>query len=1771
DFRDAGGAPSGALDRGYASADASAPSAEETAEGAASPEPQLAQAQQSSFVKKGLLGLSAPVPTTQNGKSYRLRLLKADAAAPKLELFFARTDLGDVVSGVVFYLALLALPMLVLGGSRTGKLGGALLVLGAASLALAASEYLDTGTGSLASGLASGGAFLLVYALFRPIRWWLAPAALMLLVSMSPVDAATPDAPGPILFPYGEKTLGKALDNADWRGLMPAGMARLAEELSRQQGETTTALPPLAYTIALGKLAANVSGETAVFELTADIDVLQDGYQTVLLAEGAFAVGAFRGDGLLSVQGAKDYASQESTQNDEILQKLNQGREKIQVLAPQLSASVVLTGKGRHRCVLEVVKAKPFELRLPPMATCSAVVKFDREGVDADVVGGLKGKVTSKDGQTVLEADLASGGEFRVEGYEAAPAARPEPAPEEHHDSTAPSAPPAPATTAVRQPAEQKPYLLADVRTDLSVGEGLLKGFAVIDYLAHRGRVASLELSVPEGLRISRIQDMEGKELPVPKLAKAEAGFHAVSLPAPPGSHKKLKLTLQFERTLADGEKTFRVPLVRTRATEFESGSVTVQREGHVEVAASKLEGIEEVPPDRLAFGTTAATSLAFKYSSPGPALEFTVERHDETRLSTVAVDAASVRTEFSEGGGTVTHLELEVRRSSGQYLQLKLPPGAEIQRAQRDGSAVDVSRAQDGSPLLPLDATRGPDSPASKLEVEYRGPEVQLGFAGSFEYTLPSCQLLPVTGRGLSWSLQPPEGYRFYASNRGWTEGSDLLGLWRQPPADSGKAYLAGPSTASAVRVRYLKSVPALGVAVLHQGLFLLLGLGAAAVIYGGFPGGAGLGLLVFALAMVALAVLQAAYPARAAGVQALDLGLLAGLLGCLVRHWKLRIARRAATAAAVLLLAGSLQAAQLPASKAPFVFVRSADAAAVLTAGDWLFLPRRAIEQTLAVLEKQKESKEPEEHPTPDPVLAQSGETELRVGGEDAEAAATYRFVVLADGPHEVALGNPGSVSSLQVDGKPADVTAESPGGALRVYLRGKGNHTVSTVFRVPVTRVKDAGWLQWDQPRTPLDRVAVRLPGTGRGIEIVPSLSTSAREEGGETRATAVVRMAGSVFVRWFEKGEKTAETPKQKEEARFEAESATGFKLDGIKVSGHTELTYRVTRGALSGVTLAVPPGTDVLEVTGQAVKSWKAEGATVEVLFDRFRSDAGVLAIEHVRRQPPGSIVLAPPEARGASTHVSLVAVRADESTELRATDTGDLRPIDPEELPPSLRSEGIPLAFRGEEGRRALTLDVQRKKGIDTPLFDISRMKLDVIPGQAGWTASRMELTLRNNSRQHLEISLPEGAVPLDCKVQNEPRKPGQSKSGLLIPLVRSKGRPDTLEPFTLELTYLAQDGPPGGAVERWLLPLPIVRDAPVDRLEIGVTTPRGRALALWSEGLDQRGQPLPAERVAGAMQAVAILGNPLVWVGGALGVVTSFTGRQNVSTMLTRGGSSFDHGENGRYYPSSPRPAMEAEKGMATGGIGRMAKLRHAGKKARQRFERDRLKAGFTQERTDAPARAQKSLAGALPEPDAARELADDEREVSAPAPTSALAASGPMQAPSLGKDEAAADGSAVGGELYGNAAGGGGGGGGDEVADKKADAYQALQRSLGDRGSLPVGVKCNAEGASTIVFEGALYPAGGTPATLTLLVYDPSVRMLLDLGFGLLSFFLTLITLDWAIQLGHRSPFFLVATVLPMAGYALEWRLGEGTVLVIVCGLFLGMAGAAARQMER
>ena len=140
---------------------------------------------------------------------------------------------------------------------------------------------------------------------------------------------------------------------------------------------------------------------------------------------------------------------------------------------------------------------------------------------------------------------------------------------------------------------------------------------------------------------------------------------------------------------------------------------------------------------------------------------------------------------------------------------------------------------------------------------------------------------------------------------------------------------------------------------------------------------------------------------------------------------------------------------------------------------------------------------------------------------------------------------------------------------------------------------------------------------------------------------------------------------------------------------------------------------------------------------------------------------------------------------------------GDLVRVDARELP-AWAAEQAPsgqtpvLVYRYLRPGWHLTLDAVRFSDAAVLQALVDRALLRTVVADDGQLMTHMELTVRNNGRQHLEIALPAGAQVWSAFVAGEPVRPAQEKDRLLLPL---QAVADST--VVIELTYVDRNSFP--------------------------------------------------------------------------------------------------------------------------------------------------------------------------------------------------------------------------------------------------------------------------------------------------------------------------------------------------------------------------------------
>ncbi len=214
------------------------------------------------------------------------------------------------------------------------------------------------------------------------------------------------------------------------------------------------------------------------------------------------------------------------------------------------------------------------------------------------------------------------------------------------------------------------------------------------------------------------------------------------------------------------------------------------------------------------------------------------------------------------------------------------------------------------------------------------------------------------------------------------------------------------------------------------------------------------------------------------------------------------------------------------------------------------------------------------------------------------------------------------PSSVTlrDLKVDGREATILID--GERFATLLQGRGRHTVTAGFEVPVERQDGPPRIELRVPPVPVSRFELTLPGD-KEVTVSPASSVVSRRRGATTVATAHVPLTSAVQVSWAEAVPEEVRTEVRVNAAVYHAVQAQEGVLY-VKALVEVE----VSRGETNVLRLEVPSDVQVDRVSASgAVADWRLTEA----------SDATRVATVFLDRQLQGRLVVEVSYDRSIST------------------------------------------------------------------------------------------------------------------------------------------------------------------------------------------------------------------------------------------------------------------------------------------------------------------------------------------------------------------------------------------------------------------------------------------------------------------------------------------------------------------------------------------------------
>jgi len=490
-------------------------------------------------------------------------------------------------------------------------------------------------------------------------------------------------------------------------------------EYSVKAGKTDTTPPPTDYVVTSGAYEGTLSGDSAEFVATIELNVLREkGWKRIPVLPATVALRSSKlPDGVhLNVQG----------RNYEVL------TNKTGKIPVQLTFAVAITKSGGMNSV-----------NFARTLSGSSVVKLTVDGdkVDVKVSGAQSLTVKAAQGKTSVAAALPTGRPLQVTWERAIPKA---------------------------PPAATKLY--AETATLVSVADGLLLCQESVYFNILHTPVRELKLAVPKGASVLTVSGSGLQDWRVDKDGAMTATLSRETI----GSYV---LQIAYEQAAA-AKGSVSVPVIRATGVQREKGFVAVVALANVEIEAGKVVGATAIDASRLP-GTLAAMTnqpilLGFRYVGEKIDIPLGIRKHGEVSVLVTVADSVLFTGMQLSDGRRMTKATYSVRNNRRQFLRLAMPAGTEIWSVSVAGKAATPGKDAEGKVLIPLVRSKSGASelaafPVTVVYVHTPGVGKTAPASGTLRVDLPVCEV-PVMHVMYNLYL-PAEG----SYTKGW--GSSAFG----------------------------------------------------------------------------------------------------------------------------------------------------------------------------------------------------------------------------------------------------------------------------------------------------------------------------------------------------------------------------------------------------------------------------------------------------------------------------------------------------------------------------------------------------------------------------------------------------------------------------------------------------------------------------------------------------------------------------------------------------------------------------------------------------------------------------------------------------------------------------------------------------------------------------------------------------------------------------------------------------------------------------------
>lgn len=508
-----------------------------------------------------------------------------------------------------------------------------------------------------------------------------------------------------------------------------------------------------------------------------------------------------------------------------------------------------------------------------------------------------------------------------------------------------------------------------------------------------------------------------------------------------------------------------------------------------------------------------------------------------------------------------------------------------------------------------------------------------------------------------------------------------------------------------------------------------------------------------------------------------------------------------------------------------------------------------------------------------------------DLRVNGELATGRASLTVDVLRDGWVRVAIPSGLLVREARLDGKLVSLVppAQGEGGSqLSAVLSHPGRALLLLDIALPVSSGAGEESIVLPSTASGVTRATVQLPQQGVDVKLTGGLlveksQPAAFSPTGQSKWLAYGRGNEPLTFSWHRK----MEDHRLEQLLRMRGSLVQLLGLGEDMTTIYAEVNLEIIQGAAREVKIQLPENVNINQVSGAVVADWEMKPGELKVTFlEPVEQTARFVINGETRTARDGQIQVPLLRLLNNERESGGVAVEVTGAGEIKDVKAQGLESADASDLGNMIANRQSPslVAFRIRSGdsktNRLLTINVARYTQQAVLVANVEEARYQVLMSSEGKVLVQARYAIRNNQRNFLKVTLPQGATIWSATLAGKPVRPGESPDGsVLLPLEKARAGEDA-PVFAVEVFYLSRQLPWSDKGQARLdlpaLDLPISRTGlvfyhplffkvtttpgafRVQRFEPPISPALNPAIAAGtSDG--QRAQPTTPQRAAGA------------------------------------------------------------------------------------------------------------------------------------------------------------------------------------------------------------------------------------------------------------------------------------------------------------------------------